>query len=274
MKSKGRHTMKLKRILLYLQLLLLAALPGLVIPSSPVLAQSGNVWSAYFYNSPDWTGYVAHMESVPLIAYNWGTGSPAPSVPQDLFSASFVSQAFFYAGTYRFTTTADAEVALMVDNVIYLDTRGQGQAGKSQVVDIDMWQGNHQIQILYREYTEVAYVYVTWSYLKPPYAPTPTPPIVETTPPSSCTPQSVASLQTQYGDYTSCIANGLHQSACFQSSGQWDSPNLGSIETEPPIRIWMACTPDSVATFPVSCDPDVPPEEFKCSKTGAGYYPN
>jgi hypothetical protein len=266
--------MNQKRFILHLLLLLLAVLPVLVTPSSPVLAQSGNVWSAYFYNNPDWTGYVAYLESVPLIAYNWGTASPGPGVPQDLFSASFVSQAFFYAGTYRFTTTADDEIALMVDNVIYLDTRGQGQSGKSQAVDIDMWQGNHQIQVLYREYTDAAYVYVTWSYLKPPYAPTPMPPVAGTTPPSACTPQSMPSVQTQYGDYTSCIANGLHQSACFQSSGQWDSPNLGSIENEPPIRIWMACTPDSIATFPVSCDPNVPPEEFKCSKTGAGYYPN
>jgi hypothetical protein len=66
----------------------------------------------------------------------------------------------------------------------------------------------------------------------------------------------------------------LQQAACFQSSGQWDSPNLGSIQTEPQIQIWMACTPDSVTSFTVSCDPEVPPEEFKCSKTGAGYFPN
>ena len=79
---------------------------------------------------------------------------------------------------------------------------------------------------------------------------------------------------TQFGDYTSCIQQGQHQSQCFQSNGAWNAPNMGSIETEPQIQIWGNCEPDSVTTFQMSCDPEEPPESFKCSKTGAGWFPN
>ena len=48
---------------------------------------------------------------------------------------------------------------------------------------------------------------------------------------------------------------------------------MGSIETEPQIVIWGNCTPDSWTNFPISCDPNVPQQSYKCSKTGAGWFP-
>ena len=47
---------------------------------------------------------------------------------------------------------------------------------------------------------------------------------------------------------------------------------MGSIEMEPQIEIWGQCVPDSTTTFPVSCDPAVPWQSYKCSKTGAGWF--
>jgi hypothetical protein len=270
MEQKERPIM---RRILGLLVLLLIALPLLATASFAVQAQSGNLWTAFYYNNPDWAGNPVYIESTSVIAYNWGNGSPGHGVPVDNFTASYTTSAFFYAGTYQFTTTADDEIALIIDGVTYIDTRGQGQSGKSQVINVSMWQGYHNIEVFYREFTQTAYVYVTWAYLKPDTPPPPVlPPPAPT--PAACTPQSAPSVQTQFGDYTPCIQQGLHQSACFQSSGAWDSPNLGSIQTEPQIQIWMACTPDSVTSFPVSCDPNVPPKSYKCSKTGAGYFPN
>ncbi len=269
METKQR---RMRTIPFLLLALLLAILPVLSAPPTPAMAQSGNMWSSYFYNNTEWAGNPVYIESVPLIAYNWGFASPGPGVAQDMFTATFSTTAFFYAGLYRFSTTADDEITLIIDGVTVIDTRNQGQSGKSQVVDINMWQGNHRVDVLYREFTETAYAFVTWAYLKtttpPPVTQPPAPP------PSTCSPQSVSSLQTRYGDYTPCIQQGLHQAACFQSSGQWDSPNLGSIETEPQIQLWMACTADSVTTFPVSCDPNIPPQAYRCSKTEAGHFPN
>jgi len=241
-----------------------------------VNAQSGNQWTAYYYANTDWSGNPNYTETIPYMNYNWGYASPGFGLPSDNFTITYVTQAFFYAGYYDFTTTADDEAALVIDGVTYIDTRGQGQSGKSQTVQVAMWQGTHQVQVFYREYTSSAYIFVTWAYNKGAYyppAPQPTPPPPPSNNPNTCAPQSQPNVVTQFGDYTSCIQQGLHQSACFQSSGQWDSPNIGSIETEPQIQLWMACTPDSVASFPVSCDAQVPPASYKCSKTGAGYFP-
>jgi hypothetical protein len=253
--------------------ILVGALAGGLYPAV-AHAQSGNQWAAYYYNNPDWAGNPVYIAGTTQISYNWGEASPATGVPWDNFTGSYVTDAFFYAGTYAFTSTADDEVAIVVDGVTYLDTRGQGLSGKNQTVYVPMWQGTHRVEVYYREYSQSAYLYVTWSYVKDDgyYPPAPVPPAPPA--PVACGPQSEASVQTEFGDYTPCIEQGIHQVTCFQSTGQWNAPNYGSIQNEPQIEVWMACTPDSVANFTVSCDAEEPQEEFKCSKTGAGYFRN
>jgi hypothetical protein len=81
-------------------------------------------------------------------------------------------------------------------------------------------------------------------------------------------------VQTKYGDYTPCIQQNIHQKNCFQSDGAWDSPNMGSIEMEPQITVWGNCTADQTTQFRVSCDPQIPLQNFKCSKTEAGWFPS
>jgi len=243
--------------------------------ATPTAAQSGNVWRLDYYNNLDWAGSPVTTAFNSFVAFDWGYGSPSPAVPVDNFTGRFTTDAYFYAGNYTFTLTADDEVALIVDGVTLLDTRGAGASGKTFTVNFGMWEGMHRIEALYREYTQLAYVYINWAYGKPgttppppPTQPTPVPP-----PANNCQPQSATSVQTEFGDYTPCIQQGLHQSACFQSNGAWNAPNMGSIETEPQIVIWGNCTPDSWTNFPISCDPNVPQQSYKCSKTGAGWFP-
>ena len=227
-------------------------------------AQSGNVWTAFYYNNQDWAGAPVMTESSSIIYYNWGYGSPGPAVPVDNFTGRFETDAYFYPGTYRFTLTADDEITLIVGGITYIDSRGQGQSGKTFTADVNFpYAGNQHVTVYYREYTAVAYAYVDWQQVKgnsggsgggwgggggPPPAPTPPPP-------ANCGPQSAGSVQTEFGDYTSCIQQGQHQSACYQSNGAWNAPNMGSIQTEPKIEVWGNCKQDSVTSFQVSCDP-------------------
>ena len=125
-----------------------------------------------------------------FVSFNWGYGSPSPAVPVDNFTGRFTTDAFFYAGNYTFTLTADDEVALIVDGVTLLDTRNAGASGKTFTVNFGMWEGMHRIEALYREYTQLAYVYINWAYGKPgttppppPTQPTPVPP-----PANNCQP--------------------------------------------------------------------------------------
>ena len=231
----------------------------------PAAAQSGNTWRADYFNNPNWTGAPVTTAYVSFVSFDWGFGSPSPAVPVDNFTGRFTTDAFFYAGTYNFSVVADDEFVLLIDGWTHLDTRGQGQSGKPRNISVSMSQGQHRVEVLYREWSETAYLFVNWGFFSGT-----TPPPNQTYPPL---PASATSLQTTFGDYTPCLQQGIHQSNCFVSDGAWDSPNLGSIQMEPQIQSWVSCQPaDQVATFSVS--PQIPQQDFRCSKTLAGWFPN
>ncbi len=261
----------MKRLLIILAVAVLCAVP--LAGNAPVTAQSGNTWRADYFNNPDWAGSPVLTQFVPIVWFNWGFGSPGPMVPVDFFTARFTTDAFFYAGTYRFDITADDDFALIVNGVTFLDTRNAGQSGKPFSVTIPFnSQGTQRVEVLFREFTQAAYIFVNWQYIKPDGGQQPPPP-PPPPPPNNCGPQSASSVQTQFGDYTSCIQQGSHQVNCFQSNGAWNAPNRGSIETEPQITVWRNCTADEWTSFQVSCDPEIPWQQFKCSKTEAGFFP-
>jgi hypothetical protein len=254
----------MKRILLSAALvaICLAALTG-----APALAQSGNTWTINYYNNTDWAGSPVMTQYSPYISFNWGYGSPSPAVPVDNFTGRMTTDAFFYAGTYQFSAVADDEITVIIDGVTYLDTRGQGQSGKSFAFSVPMWQGNHHIEVLYREYTQVASIYLSWMYLSGDVVPPPPPPSSAYPP----VPPSSASVVTQFGDYTPCIQQNIHQANCFVSDGAWDSPNLGSIQMEPQITSWNICVADTTTTY---LNPNGQPQSYNCSKTLAGWFGN
>jgi hypothetical protein len=251
----------MKRILpgAVLVAVLLAALVGAL----PVGAQSGNTWRIDYFNNPNWAGSPVTTQWNSLIAFNWGFGSPSPAVPVDNFSARMTTDAFFYAGTYQFTGVADDEIVIIVDGVTHLDTRGRGLSGKPFTVNIAMWQGTHRVEVLYREFTQAAYVFVNWSLLGSGVTPPPPP----SAPPL---PANASSVQTQFGNYTPCMQQNIHQANCFVSDGAWDSPNLGSIQMEPQIASWNVCAANTVSTF---INANRVPQEFVCSRTLAGWFP-
>lgn len=248
-------------------------------------AQTGNTWNVQFYANPNWSGSPSLSYSSPYIDFNWGTVPPGPGMPADNWTATMTSSVFFYAGTYVFNALADDEVSLQIDGVTYINTIGAGMSGKPVTMAVPLAQGTHYLVVQYRQYTGTAYVYVTWAYssggtayptppvypVQPTITPAPTPAACD--PSWSCTcPTQATTVTTQYGDYTSCIQQGLPQSACFVSDGQWDAPNAGSIDTEPNIVVWGSCTPDAVQTMQLYCNQA--PQSAKCSKTGAGWFAN
>jgi hypothetical protein len=251
-------------------LLLVALCLGAPLGAVPAMAQSGNVWQVLYYNNPNWAGAPVNTQAASMVSFNWGSDtSPAPYVPPQNWSARFTTTAFFYAGLYRFQIQADDAFVLYVDGVIYMNTVGTGQAGKAFTIDIPLTQTSHNVQLDFVQYTGAAYVFLNWSLVKggnPQPAPTP--------PPSSGPNQPFpppSSLVTQFGDYTSCAQQQIHQKNCFQSNGAWNAPNMGSIEMEPQIIRWQQCTADQMAS--VQLYTNQPPQSAKCSKTEAGWFP-
>ena len=243
---------------------LFAVVVTLAVSGAPATAQSGNTWRADYFNNANWSGAPVFTQSTGFVSFDWGYGSPSSSVPVDNFSARFTTDAFFYTGPYNFSIVADDEFVMLMDGNILVDTRGRGQSGKPQNFSITMSQGTRRIEVLYREFTVAAYVFVNWSI-----GGAGQPPPAQTWPPL---PASQDTITTQFGDYTACRQQGIHQSNCFVSDGQWDSPNLGSIEMEPQIQSWVNCSPADVGqTFYVN--EQNPAKAYKCSKTLAGWFP-
>jgi hypothetical protein len=129
-----------------------------------------------------------------------------------------------------------------------------------------MWQGQHRIEVLYREFTQLAYVFVSWSTCSTcTTVPTPVPP-GQVWP---SLPASQTSVVTEFGDFTPCIQNNWHQKECFIPTWNLD---YGSIAMENQIQSWNVCGPaDIEQTFFVSAQQ--PAQTFRCSKTLAGWFP-
>lgn len=232
-------------------------------PQAQAQTQIASLWRVDYFGNPDWAGAPASSQYVGAVAFNWGSGSPSPNIAADNFTARLSTETYFYAGTYNFSVLADDEFALFIDGGVIRDTRGQGQSGKTTVAPVAIAQGYHRIEVLYREWTQAAYLTVNWAL---PNTATPTPGQAFPT-----LPTSVNTVQTKFGNFTPCRQQGLHQANCFVSDGAWNSPNLGSIQLEPPIQVWRPCAPaDQVMTFYVN--PQTPQKDYKCSKTLAGWF--
>lgn len=265
---KGSIHMKrtLTFILLVAVLVLTLSLSGGI-----VTAQSTSPWTLFYYNNPNWTGSPLFTSTAPSLNFNWNGASPAPNIPGRNWSMAATTSTYFYGGQYQFNALADDEVLLMIDNAIVIDTRGKNQVGKQQIQQWGLSEGMHTVQVNYRQFGGTSYLYVNWSYLKP--GPNPTPTLQHLQYPLA--PASATSVTTPYGNYTPCIQQNIHQSNCFVQNGEWNSPNLGSIQMEPQITIWGNCSPaDKDVTWTVNPNTSPPQtRSFRCSKSLAGWFP-
>lgn len=85
-------------------------------------AEFGTNWAGTFFSNPTLTDPVVYTENYATgINVNWGTGSPNAAVPNDNWSARFLSVQSFNAATYEFVIIADDGVRVFVDSVLQLD---------------------------------------------------------------------------------------------------------------------------------------------------------
>ncbi len=232
-----------------------------------------NNWQMSFHPNLNWEGHPVYTQYSNSLNYNWGGQSPAPNVAPSYWSLRATMDAYFYGGTYQFSILADDEFVFFIDNVIYMDTVDQGLSGKKVIFTAPVSQGYHTLRIDYRQFTGPSYIYTEWAYIKPGGGAPPLPPNRPL--PAPLPPESAPSVQTQYGDFTPCIEQGLHQAECFHSDGSWNSPNRGSVQMEPQITIWGNCEPadsDVVWTVDTTQDPMIT-KTFRCSKSLAGWFP-
>lgn len=283
MKTISNLRLSMKKVALVVLVGILALGVFTLMPSQApaVQAQNGNTWTVNYWPNPNWQGYSPFTQQVGVLAFNWNGNPPMSGMPSTNWTARATTSAWFSAGTYQFSTQADDEVTIVINGVTFVNTVNQGQSGKTQFVTVTLPDGWASIRVDYRQFTANSYLFVNWVWVSG-AAPTPTPvpgnPTPTPTPvpggnpaPGTVVMPSATSVQTQFGDYTPCIQQNIHQVNCFVSNGAWNAPNAGSIQMEPQILIWGNCTADAVQNIQIYVN--TPPQSAACSKTEAGWFP-
>lgn len=175
--SSFRHPVpsRFHHMVLVTALLLTALLPA----ASPLLAQGGDaVWQASFWNNNNLSGAPVLVRSESTLAFNWGSGSPAPEVQSDNFSARFTRNlSLDQAQLLRFTFKVDDGIRVFIDNELVFDA-WTGYPQRTTVFDRTLSAGAHFIVVEFHEEQGAAMLNFSWQVqgsAQPTATPTATP---------------------------------------------------------------------------------------------------
>ncbi|MCX7098864.1 MAG: PA14 domain-containing protein [Methylococcales bacterium] len=122
-----------------------------------------------YYDNQNLTGNPPLLAYEPTIAHSWGDGSPASTIPNNVFSGRWQGQFDFEPGTYVFNSLSDDGIRVWVDGQLLIDA-WVNQA--STAYNKQLWlSGRHQVKVEYYESWGGATLNVDWELLPPPPAP-------------------------------------------------------------------------------------------------------
>jgi hypothetical protein len=153
----------LRRTIIVIGLISLLALSGTVQAQGPVQPQhSDPLWQAAYWNNMTLSGSPVLQRAEPNLDYNWGTGSPDPSLPGDRFSARWSRYLDLAAGTYRFTATSDDGMRVYLDGAPIIDQWSDHPA-TTVSVDRNVVGGHHLLVVEYYENAGIAVARLSWA---------------------------------------------------------------------------------------------------------------
>lgn len=125
-------------------------------PTGPTFANpvnlpvGGSPWTVQYYANPYLTGDPAGILSVATPSYDWGTGSPLPSVPVDNWSARYTSVQNLEAGAYQMSVRADDGVRVYVNGVLMIN-EWHAASGQTYTVALNLPAGASTFIVEYYE---------------------------------------------------------------------------------------------------------------------------
>ena len=93
--------------------------------------------------------------------FDWGTGSPAPSIWHDRFSARWTRYIDMTPGVYRFTATSDDGIRVWLDGELIIN-EWYDHAIKTVWADRNLSPGHHLLTVEFYENTGLAVAKVSW----------------------------------------------------------------------------------------------------------------
>ena len=177
----AEHFTTAQRRVVWAALILLLSLwlaPTAARAQAPAGRGSDPAWQASYWTNPTLAGDPILTRDEANIAYNWGSGSPAPQVPADRFSARWSRYIDFEReSVYRFALGSDDGARLFIDGQMVIDA-WYDHTYTTFIADKRLAAGHHLVQVEYYDNAGAARVDFSWqdTAAPPPPAPAPPPP--------------------------------------------------------------------------------------------------
>jgi hypothetical protein len=153
----------IKQIRFLIGIILALAVTGTALAQGPIETQhTAPYWDAAYWNNTALSGPPAVQRADADLNNNWGTGSPAPGVNADGFSARWTRYIDVTPANYRFTVTADDGMRLWVDTTLLID-QWKDQGPTTYTADTYLGPGHHLVKVEYYENMGIAVAQVSWA---------------------------------------------------------------------------------------------------------------
>jgi len=147
------------------------------------LAPSYPDWKGEYWSNRDLSGSPALVRNDQRIDFSWGTGSAAPGLPVDNWSARWSRSVTFEPGLYRFSATADDGIRFYLDGKLIINEWHDSSGTEVYTVNLAV-SGSHQLVVEYYEHGGSAAIKFWWQRIGPLPTATATPTQPPTTAPS------------------------------------------------------------------------------------------
>jgi hypothetical protein len=118
-------------------------------------------WKGEYFNNQTLSGSPVLVRDDTSINFNWGLGSPDPSIPINHFSVRWTRNQYFNAGTYTFTATTDDGMRVWVGGTLLIDA--WYNQSSTHTASITLSAGTYPLRVEYYEDTGFAVAQVSWT---------------------------------------------------------------------------------------------------------------
>jgi hypothetical protein len=122
----------------------------------------GATWRGEYFDNQTFAGAPSVVRHDEAIDFDWGGGSPDPSIAPDTFSVRWTRTLGFNAGTYRFLTSTDDGVRVWVDGGLVVDAWEEQRLPNTHTGEVYLADGHHTVIVEYYERGGEASAHVWW----------------------------------------------------------------------------------------------------------------
>lgn len=134
--------------------------------SPPVVSPPVGPWQGLYFSNTNLRDNATLVRTDQVIDFDWGTGSPDPSIPANGFSVRWTNDITFAPGQYRFTLTVDDGARLYVDGKRVINDWIDDPV-RIVTADVAITSGTVPVMLEYREGVGEAQVKLAWTLLVP-----------------------------------------------------------------------------------------------------------